>query len=77
MPNFARRLMAAYRGNPEETVELWDDLDFAESERTDYYPPSENLTGGESRMLGWCGRHTLPTDPDQELDPDPWEEDYR
>lgn len=54
--------------------ELADDLDFAESERTDYYPPSENLTGGESRMLGWCGRHTLPTDPDQELDPDPWEE---
>jgi hypothetical protein len=71
--DFARKLLAAYRGSPEETVEFWDDLDFAESERANYYPPTENLTSGKSKMLGHCGRHTLPTDPDQELDSDPWE----
>lgn len=72
MPDFARKLLAVHRGTPEETVEFWDD--FAESDRGDYFPPTENLTNGRSHMLGYCGRHTLATDPDQELDRDPWEE---
>ena len=62
MPSFARQLLAVYRGDPTETVEFWDD--FAESDRGDYYP-TENLTNGRSVSLGHCGRHTLPTDPDQ------------
>lgn len=64
--NFARKLLAAHRGTPEETIEFWDDLDFAESDRGDYYPPTENLTNGRSDLLGCCGRHILPTNPDQD-----------
>lgn len=73
MPDFARKLMAAYRGNPEETEKFWDDLDREElmepydlREREDWRPPTENLTNGKSGALGYCGRHTLPTDPDQD-----------
>lgn len=66
MRSFADRLL--------DIIPEQDDLDFAESDRGDYYPPVEHLTNGQSHMLGYCGRHTMATDPDQELDPDPWEE---